>query len=46
MAAVLGTSPEYITNLLNRFKSWGIIREYKNRIQLENLEVLEETINF
>ena len=45
MAAVLGTSPEYITNLLNRFKSWGIIREYKNRIQLENLEVLEETIN-
>lgn len=45
MAAVLGTSPEYITNLLNRFKSWGIIKEYKVRIRLENLEVLEEVIN-
>ncbi len=41
MAAVLGTSPEYITNLLKRFESWGVIKGYKNKIQLHGLEQLE-----
>lgn len=41
MAAVLGTSPEYITNLLKRFESWGVIKGYKNKIQLNGLKQLE-----
>ena len=45
MASVLGTSPEYITNLLNRFQSWGVIKEYKNRIQLNALEDLQSMID-
>lgn len=45
MAAILGTSPEYITNLLNRFQSWGVIKEYKNRIKLNALEDLQSMID-
>jgi CRP-like cAMP-binding protein len=45
MAAVLGTSPEYITNLLSRFQSWGVIKEYKNRIQLNALGDLQSMID-
>lgn len=45
MAAVLGTSPEYITNLLNHFQSWGVIKEYKNRIKLNALEDLQNMID-
>jgi len=45
MASVLGTSPEYITSLLNRFQSWGVIKEYKNCIQLNALEDLQSMID-